>query len=811
MFATTIRRLTIVIGITILGPELTRFSVENIAQFLAFTVLAVLAAWFRVGIRYDQGHIPLSILFILLSLMNVEAPATLCLAASVAFIVEWVSRDGPSRIERSLFSASAMVVAIAMAQVAYVRTIGVDGVHMALKYILTATVLFLGVTFPATFVEASEENRRMGSYWKERYLWMLPYYLALTVMAALFTAASAVFNGWQIPFITFLAGYLVYRSYRLYMGRLEDGQAHAEEVASLHLRTIEALALAIDAKDETTHDHLQRVQVYAVEIARELGLEDRLIEAVRAASLLHDIGKLAVPEHIISKPGRLTAEEFEKMKIHPVVGAEILERVKFPYPVVPIVRSHHEKWDGSGYPDGLKGEDIPVGARILSAVDCLDALCTDRQYRRALPLDRAIGVVVQEAGRSFDPRVVEVLARRYQELERMAKATSGEPLKLSKDLKVVAGEAPAAGFVGEGNQTSMPVPEGAEFLQKIAAARQEAQALFELAQNLGSSLSIDETLSVVAVRLRRLIPFDAMAVYIRRDDHLEPQFVSGDNMRLFASLHIPVGQGLSGWVAENGRPILNGNPSVEPGYLNDPTKFSSLRSALAVPLEGVQSVVGVLALYHAEKDAFSRDHLRILQAVSSKIALAVDNALKYKQAETSAVTDFLTGLPNARSLFLQLDAEIARCQSLDQPLAVLVCDVDNFKLINDELGHLEGNKALKAVAGTLVRQCRDNDYAARMGGDEFVLLLPGLPKDSLAERISQMQKMVLDYTRAETGMALSVSIGSATLPDDGTDAESLLAAADRSMYMSKGVRQRSNATLKQSGLVQQNAGMQAVS
>ena len=125
--------------------------------------------------------------------------------------------------------------------------------------------------------------------------------------------------------------------------------------------------------------------------ARNWGSPESELEALRAAALLHDIGKLAVPEHIISKPGKLTPEEFEKMKIHPVVGAEILERVKFPYPVVPIVRSHHEKWDGSGYPDGLKGEDIPIGARILAAVDCLDALASDRQYRKAIPLDEGHG------------------------------------------------------------------------------------------------------------------------------------------------------------------------------------------------------------------------------------------------------------------------------------------------------------------------------------------------------------------------------------------------------------------------------------
>src|SRR6201998_2892003 len=180
-------------------------------------------------------------------------------------------------------------------------------------------------------------------------------------------------------------------------------------MASLHLRTIESLALAIEAKDHTTHDHLQRVRIYAMELAKDLGLSADETEALQAASVLHDIGKLAVPEHIISKPGKLTPEEFEKMKIHPIVGAEILEQVHFPYPVVPIVRAHHEKWDGSGYPFGLAGDAIPVGARILAAVDCLDALASDRQYRTAVPLDEAMRHVEMESGTSFAPAVAIVL------------------------------------------------------------------------------------------------------------------------------------------------------------------------------------------------------------------------------------------------------------------------------------------------------------------------------------------------------------------------------------------------------------------
>ena len=288
----------------------------------------------------------------------------------------------------------------------------------------------------------------------------------------------------------------------MYLQRLEDEKKHAEEVSSLHLRTIEALALAIEAKDHTTHDHLQRVQVYASEMGKELGLNAEERDALRAAALLHDIGKLAVPEHIISKPGRLTPEEFEKMKIHPIVGAEILERVQFPYPVVPIVRAHHEKWDGTGYPYGLSGEDIPIGARILSVVDCLDALATDRQYRRALPLEEALKIIASESGKAFDPKVVELLLERHVELEKKARAQDRMCEKLSTDVKIVNGVAPAAGFESS-SHVERPKETPKDFLSSIAAARQEVQALFEISQDLGNSLSLDETLSVLAVRLRK--------------------------------------------------------------------------------------------------------------------------------------------------------------------------------------------------------------------------------------------------------------------------------------------------------------------
>jgi diguanylate cyclase (GGDEF)-like protein len=468
------------------------------------------------------------------------------------------------------------------------------------------------------------------------------------------------------------------------------------------------------------------------------------------------------------------------------VGAEILERVRFPYPVVPIVRAHHEKWDGSGYPLGLKGAEIPVGARILSAVDYLDALASDRQYRRALPLREVMQKLVAESGKSFDPKVVEILEKRYQHLERLAVAKSSEDVNgpLSTAIKIERGLEPAAGFENVGTADS-PRSENT-FLSSIAAARQEAQALFELSQNLGASLSLGETLSVFSIKLKPMVPYDAIAIYIRRDNELIPEFVNGDNYRLFSSLRIPIGQGLSGWVAQNQKPIVNGNPSVEPGYLNDPSKFSTLRSALAVPLEGVAGIIGVLALYRGERDAFTTDHLRILLAVSGKMALSIENALKYQQAENSATTDYLTGLPNARSLFLQLDRELARCKRDNSSLTVMVSDMDGFKQINDRLGHLEGNRVLRLFAQALKDTCREYDYVARMGGDEFVVIAPGLAIEAAGKKAEQMRALARQAGAEVCGEEiLSLSVGRAVYPEDGTDAEQLLAEADRRMYLEK--------------------------
>ena len=340
--------------------------------------------------------------------------------------------------------------------------------------------------------------------------------------------------------------------------------------------------------------------------------------------------------------------------------------------------------------------------------------------------------------------MVEILESRYVELERMAQMSEDPPAPhgLSKTMRVERGLAPATGFERT-DPTHGPV-ENSDFLTSIASARQEAQTMFELSQDLGVSLSLSETLSVLSMRLRRMIPYDSIAVFVNRNGWLLPELVSGENFRMLSSLKIKVGEGLCGWVAANCKPIVNGNPQVEPGYVVDPGKHATLQSALVVPLEGLDSVVGVLAMYHANRDAFTPDHLRILLAVASKVALSVENALKYQQAESSATTDYLTGLPNARSLFVHLAQEVARCRRMKTSLAVLVCDIDGFKQINDSFGHLEGDKLLREFTARLKDVCRGYDYVARMGGDEFVITAPGLTAEAAKEKADRLNQAAIE-------------------------------------------------------------------
>jgi putative nucleotidyltransferase with HDIG domain len=611
LFSVIYIRLVTAIGVSLFAYGLWTWSSQDPARYLAFTVIALVGSGMKVSLPSVTGTMSMNFVFMLIGIADFslgEALLTGCLGALVQSIVLAKARPKPIQVAFNFASTACSIY------IAYV----VQHAPKLQSFLLTATVFFITNTLLVALVIALTEQKSAWRVWRESYFWTYPNYLVGSA-AAWAVSASSRLIGWQPSLLLLPILYVVYRSHAMYIGRLEEAKkraeqdkAHAEEVAALHRRTIETLALAIEAKDHTTHDHLERVEAYSVAVGKELGLDATQLDALRSAALLHDVGKISVPEYIISKPGRLTPLEFEKMKTHTIVGAEIVERIGFPYSVAPMVRAHHEKWDGTGYPDGLKGEQIPTGARILAAADCLDALTSDRHYRRALPLDEALAILQAEAGSSFDARVVEVLVRRGEELSAMLKRRErGACLStcLSTDAKVERGNAPAAGFESGGGDARDLLQSTPRLAGLLAASGTDREAVYEA---LRSSV-------------RGVVSYDVLVIYRRSGERVVTEYLDGDDCGMFPS-EIPMGAGLSGWVAENGKAIVNGNPSLEPGYLKDPTRFSALRSALAVPLVSTAGITGVLSLYLRKPDAFTRQNLEALNSLSPILAGALEFA-----------------------------------------------------------------------------------------------------------------------------------------------------------------------------------------
>ena len=782
------------------------------ARFVIYIILGLACSGMNVLLPGVRGTLAVSDVFMMLGVLELKIPEAVVLAILVAAAQSfWDARHRRTNVkaERLFFNTMCLALAVLAACHVYQQPWFSDVSGGGFLRLFLAGVAYFVVTsalVSTTIALASGQGAL--SVWKGIFDWSFAFCLVGVSLAGIVHTATERL-GWTFSLALLPPLYLIYRSVRLYFGKMEQDKAHAEGMASLHLRTIEALATAIEAKDECTGDHLRRVQVYSLELAKHLGLSSDEVNALQAASILHDIGKLAVPDYIISKPGKLTPDEFEKMKVHTVVGAEILEQVAFPYPVAPIVRSHHEKWDGSGYPDGLKAESIPIGARILSAVDCLDALASDRQYRRALPLDEAMDYVAGLSARSFDPQVVDILKANYREFERLAQSTPLRNHKLSKDLIVVRGDAPDAGFE---KSASSPATAGAAAAaatggdasgdraqvpaDSIASARQTMRTIVDLSMDLSKSLHTDDVLSMLGERLKQLVPYDCLAIYVRERSILKARYTTGLNSQTFASLEIPVGQGLSGWVVENGKAIINGNPAVEPGYVEAAGQATALNSALAIPLgDGVEQFSGVLTLYRTEKDAYSADHLRVLLAIKGDIARAVQGALRSHKTETGTVADPLTGLPTKTALLAYLQDGFTAQR---KPVTVLLCDIDEFRRVNDLFGRPKGDELLKLVSDILRTNSRNVDYVARVGADEFVLLLAAARAEDLAGKIEALNGLVSNACRGLCGEESSgLTIGVACFPENGADAESLMAFAEQALARAKEARRASRNVMLQ--------------
>ena len=575
-------------------------------------------------------------------------------------------------------------------------------------------------------------------------------------------------------------------AYEIHLRRLEHQTKQIYEASRMHLATVEALATAIDARDQVGLGHVRRTQIYAVGIGAALGLGDGEINALRTGALLHDIGKLAVPDHILNKPGRLTSAEMEKTKIHSSVGASILEKVGFPYPVVPTVKHHHEFWDGSGYPDGLRGTGIPLTARILSVADAYDTLRGARPYRPAVSREDACNFLRSRVGTQFDPNIVNVFLRNLRSLEAEAEA---QGLAYRVDSEGEFGEMLVA------EKASAP-----NFVEQIKRANREVFTLYEMARDFGSSLNLEETLSLFTKKVGEFVPFDTCLVYLLDDseEFATAVYVEGKNDAMLKGKRVTVGEGATGYVLKKCKPVENVDPSLD--FVFSHAEICEDYLAMAcLPLLADEKVIGAISLYSGELAFYEEEHLRLLETISRIAADAISKSVQHAETESHALTDPMTGLPNTRSLQLQFDKEMARAKRSGHSLQLLVLDLDGFKAVNDTYGHKAGDTMLKEIGGVIQNELRDYDFLARYGGDEFVALVPETDNADVIELCRRIEMAVSEFSLPVGDDALAhvgVSAGSSSFPNHGETFDQLIIAADKAMYRTKAFHKQRNSRLE---------------
>lgn len=573
---------------------------------------------------------------------------------------------------------------------------------------------------------------------------------------------------------------VIYYAFKTYHDKLDEQQSHYQKLTSVYDSILEMLAMAIDAKDDVTHDHIQRVKLFARRMGEAVGLSELEIEALKAGALLHDIGKIGVPAYILNKPGKLTEHEFEQMKMHTIIGADMLSNVDFRYPVVPIVRHHHERWDGRGYPDGLKGEGIPITARIITLVDNYDALRSDRPYKTGMTREAALAYIKENAGTFFDPSLVETFLSMADQLE--VEAVNFKPPPTNKPSKVesaaMANARPAAGF-----DTAPQVDRAAAALNSIAETNQRVTALYEMSRTLSSILSLEDTVAILTNRLSKLIPFTtcAIALFDASRSEFEIVHATGLHAERFMKRRMPAEAGITGWVITNQRPMYNTNPVLDLGFLGAETA-SAYKGVVVFPLIKNEEAIGAIALYSTELAAYGSEHIQLLESISQPASDAVHNALTFEQAQRDAFTDSATGLANERALITQFERERARSHRIGTALSLIAVNVNHFGFATTG-GESIREQSLAQLCRLIKRHVRETDLVARYESDSLIALLPESGRSDAAEICSRIGREIM---MAGFDHDLSVSVGLATLPDDGASFEDLLRAARTSKVDSVG-------------------------
>lgn len=774
------------------------FSPIQYAQLLALTLLVIITSSYPVRIPNTRASITAGDTFIFLSLLFLGIPAAIVLGV----VDSYISSSRTTKRGTSLLGAPAMmaVSTLVAGHVFYLALnfyaqISDYPLHVApprLDFLLVPMALmttthFLLNGFSVATLYALKQRRTILRFWSEGYLWTSWAFLAAAVAATLIFVAITRY-GFLYVLLSVPVLAVTYATYWIYFERVNSMTQQAEALSRLHLATVEALATAIDAKDQTTHCHVRRVQIYAAGMGKVLGLSDNEIEALKAGALLHDIGKLAVPDQILNKPGRLTSAEFEKMKVHTTVGAEILERVDFPYPVVPIVRHHHEQWDGHGYPDGLRGEAIPVTARIISVVDCFDSVREERPFRRGMTRDEAAALLLRGAGTHFDPKVVDLFLKNLTRFE-------FEITSQGLDEHALPGLDRAGHIVGNADIHLSKERGSSLAYDQIKNAHREVYSLYEIARTFGSSLDLEDTLSILVNKVGHIVPFDTCAVYLFDDlkNLATAAHVVGKNAEALRNRCIAPGEGVTGFALANRRAINRIHPMLDLVGLELSAGDSDYRAMAALPLIKDDHLIGAISVYSLELGEYTDDHMRLLETVTRLASDALSNAMHHAEANSNALTDPLTSLPNARSMYARFEQEAARARRTRRPFQVVMLDLDDFKQVNDTFGHKIGDVMLREVAHIVQAQLREYDFLARYAGDEFVAILQDLPADQVEDLRGRIESAVSKFSlhvQDEDYAHVGISVGTSTYGADGETLDQLLICADQAMYRDKSIHKQ---------------------
>lgn len=762
------------------------------AEFAALLGLVILAGAKPIRIPNTRSSFTAGDTFTFLSVLFLGVPAAILIGLVDSFVSSrstskrWASWIGaPAMMAVTVFIAGNAFY-LALSGFVHINRQPLGTTPVQLPQLIAALTLmallhYFVNGFTISTIYALRNRRPILRFWRDGYLWtwwsFLAAAVATTVIYAAVTRLGLVYVLLSLPVIA-----ATYWTHKIYFERVRTKTSEAEEMSRLHLATVEALATAIDAKDQTTHFHVRRVQIYAEGLGKLLGLSDPELAALNAGALLHDIGKLAVPDHILNKPGTLTPAEFEKTKIHTTVGAEILSRVNFPYPVVPIVKHHHERWDGRGYPDGLRGDRIPITARIMSVVDCFDSVREDRPFRTGMNREAAIELLRKGSHSHFDPDVVDLFVAHLPKFE-------AEIVARGLDEHIHIGVSPSPVAPAEDEVARARENTSFAAYDQIRNAHREVYALYEIARKFGSSLEVENTLSVLVDKVGHIVPFDTCVVYLYDEikGYASTALAVGLNAEALRDRCVAPGEGVTGFALANRRAVNRIHPSLDftgTKFVND----GEYRSMASLPLFKDELLLGAISVYSSNLSEYSDDQIRLLETVTRLASDALGNAIHHARAESNALTDALTGLPNARSLHLRFEEEVARAQRNGRPFQVIMLDLDDFKLVNDTFGHKLGDRMLREVAALVHKQLREYDFLARYAGDEFVAIVPDLAGPQVDELRERIEKMVSEFSidiRSQGKARVGISVGASIYGVDGETLDQLLVAADQAMYRAK--------------------------